>query len=527
MSKRKTSITIKDEMFPNPFIDSIEYQDKRLPEIKCTLENEMREFSGIIREKPEWWIKMKDKNIISKWKKESEDYINKEAFQYILDELEYYLKRKQGPIEISKIDGIWLADNIIPNELKTLLEKQIRILENIPESERDYHPDTNNQVINLIHPSLYCLVYGKTKELKEQKKPSLSMMTYGKVIKSNGRKEAYYESKKFQWIPSEFVISKDGKVKIDSYINNLNPIKHKELYKTIGFIFEKFVPLFENVLTDLRNPLSNRITADAQNWYKGTEYEESDYDDPDFMDNRTPNDPDVPKYKPHKIPKTINLKGNTLQVIVKISNIILTPKQPKYNGGSWHVEGMKNESIVASGIYYWKSENITESKLSFRTAVNDPDYQQNDNSGVSKIYSKHDEDPMNQFLGSVITKEDRCICFPNLFQHQLQPFELKDKTRPGIRKILVFFLVDPNICILSTKFIPPQQKEWFVDVLWKIFPFLMLPREIIEIIVGFMKWSMTLEDAKNYRKELMKERKVFIKKNTEEVFERKFSLCEH
>jgi hypothetical protein len=36
-------------------------------------------------------------------------------------------------------------------------------------------------------------------------------------------------SEKFQWLPSEVSISKDGKAKFESYINNLHPEQHKEL----------------------------------------------------------------------------------------------------------------------------------------------------------------------------------------------------------------------------------------------------------------------------------------------------------
>jgi hypothetical protein len=43
------------------------------------------------------------------------------------------------------------------------------------------------------------------------------------------------------------------------------------------------------------------------------------------------------------IPKLVSLAGRTLQVIVKFANIILTPDNPKYPGGIWHVEG----SLVA------------------------------------------------------------------------------------------------------------------------------------------------------------------------------------
>ena len=58
-----------------------------------------------------------------------------------------------------------------------------------------------------------------------------------------------------------------------------------------------------------------------------------------------------------------------LQVIVKLANIELTPEKPNYDGGSWHIEGQLNEHVYASALYYYNSENITESFLSFRHRI--------------------------------------------------------------------------------------------------------------------------------------------------------------
>jgi hypothetical protein len=63
-----------------------------------------------------------------------------------------------------------------------------------------------------------------------------------------------------------------------------------------------------------------------------------------------------------------------VQVIVKYASIVLTPQQPRYAGGSWHVEGMINEGIVASAICYLHNDNITESRLAFRSMVDEPDW---------------------------------------------------------------------------------------------------------------------------------------------------------
>jgi len=60
-------------------------------------------------------------------------------------------------------------------------------------------------------------------------------------------------SEKFQWLPSDFAVDENGQVEIKSYINNLNPVTHHDLYTVITNIFEKMVPMFNNTLNDLLN----------------------------------------------------------------------------------------------------------------------------------------------------------------------------------------------------------------------------------------------------------------------------------
>jgi Protein of unknown function (DUF4246) len=443
---------------------------------------------------------MKDAQISAKWKEEAiSQGFQVAAVDYILSELQYYSDQRNRKIEISAIDGIWQADNLIPVDLKSKLVQQVSILENIPELEQNWHPGSNHQVLDIVHPSFYCLVFGETRQIDVEVKPSLRWIGGGKIINLQNQKTntpKYFKSKKYQWLPSEFSVSRTGKVKIESYINNLHPVKQKALYNTIGNIFEYFVPMFEKVLTSLLRTLQLRLKDGLINEWK--------YPNPTTV---------------------IDLKGRRLQVILKLANIILTPENPKYNNGSWHVEGMKNERIVASGIYYYTSQNITSSRLAFRQAVREPEYEQNDDEGVFNVFRLKNNDPLNQQLGSVLTQEDRCIAFPNTLQHCVQSFELQDPSKPGYRKILVFFLVDPGISIISTLHVPPQQKSWLEDILFDLFK--IFPREIIKVIVSFMDWPMDLEAAKCHCEGLMKERKFFIQENNTRYFERPFSLCEH
>jgi len=407
--------------------------------------------------------------------------------------------------------------------------------------------------LDLVHPSLFCYVQRTSRKTEEEARPYHKFIGSGKpgegdLIPTILAKSRYYTkprnpedystSKTYQWLPSEFRVSKEGKVTIRSYINNLHPVWHRELYPVIAKIFELFVPLFNKVLTDLRQLEWHRISPLVDDYYEGKP-KKSDYPSleeyyevyEEWWKTRVPIQPTPPPYNEETYPKPtreVDLKGRDLQVIVKLANIILTPDKPEYDGGVWHVEGMENEHIVASGIYYYDVENVTDSFLAFRQAVQEPPYEQNDLKAPAQLFGLPDAATLNQRLGQVLTCGGRCLAFPNILQHRVSPFSLEDRTRPGHRKILVFFLVDPARRILSTSHVPPQQSSWFADSLQKLlWEAGKLPPELTDHIVSFLDWPMKLDEAKVHREALMKERKFFIQSNTEELFERPFSLCEH
>lgn len=221
----------------------------------------------------------------------------------------------------------------------------------------------------------------------------------------------------------------------------------------------------------------------------------------------------VPKFEaPAEPTEKIDLKGEKLQVIVKLANIELTPEKPRYGGGTWHVEGIDEERIVATGIYYYDMDNITESKLTFRHSVEEPGYEQNDDRGVKEVYGLVNKGPLNQVLGSLTAKQGRCVVFPNIYQHYVAPFRLEDKKKPGFRKILVFFLVDPTVKVISTHNVLPQQPDW---------------DDVEADAPESERKKMTRKEAEEMREKLMFERKYARDNVQKEIYEREFSLCEH
>ncbi|KAG4067751.1 hypothetical protein HA402_005523 [Bradysia odoriphaga] len=479
---------------------------------KSFSELDMIRLSIRIREEPNWSENMNDPIIVARWRTEMAGRLMQgdRKFDYVLAELGYYLSIKDGSIEVAAVDGTWQSDTLIDSELRDEFMRRVSELENVPALKKDWHPGTNNQVLNLVNPSLFCFIAGRKPPRFADGEEFLSMddgLKY--ALEPTASLPNYTKSAKFQWLPSEFHVHESGEVKIGSYINNLHPEYYPELYQLIEKIFEKFVPMFNKVLTDLRNPRRNRIETE---FYDSFEYGV-------VREGPDPTTPiKIPTFQPppaHK--KIVNLNGRDLQVIVKLANIHLTPGQPEYPGGSWHIEGMANERIVALGIYYYSSNNITESRLNFQHAVQERYYDQNDHAANRQGHY--------QIIGSIVTKEGRCIAFPNTLQHQAAPFKLEDSTRDGHRKFLVFFLVDPSVKILSTSRVPPQQKAWFKNEIDKQrIPF---PTAPLHRIIDFMEWPMALKEAKRHRDELVNERIAFAEGSFEEYDLGPYFQAEH
>ena len=134
-----------------------------------------------------------------------------------------------------------------------------------------------------------------------------------------------------------------------------------------------------------------------------------------------------------------------------------------------------------------QQENITRSALAFRNAVSEPAYAQGDAEGVREIFGMDSEGAeLNQPLGECSTPAGRSLAWVNNMQHQVQPFELADPSRPGHRKILCFFLVDGATPVPSTATCPPQQADWMAAELLAMPLFFRLPKEVFAKIAGLV-----------------------------------------
>ncbi|KDQ59185.1 hypothetical protein JAAARDRAFT_192720 [Jaapia argillacea MUCL 33604] len=550
----------KNVEFPSPFMPINNLDFLTLKEFR------LRALTSQILEKPNWWQKVHDGTIIAKWRKEfveqdaemvksmwrvrtqedinaaiaeagddgdvdwqefrrkrwPRDPLNEVQLDYVFDNLRWLAEQRDANtgIEATGIDRVYQSLGLIPSNLKAALISGASVLESVPEAEKDWHPGSNNQsLVKKDDGTLYVPTEQEYMEQRPDIKPN-----WGRFLPV---------STQHQWLPTDFDVSLTGAVTSLGYINNLHPDLHKPLATTITSILQCFIPLWDHVLSATLSPERLVIRPDPYGWYSHLSGQEPDYDDykngngihdhqafqlayNKYMhEEKWPLIPDPPPFTPPPVEGEVQftLKGRKTQVIVKMANIVLTPENPKYEGGSWHVEGMENERIVSTGLYYYHSSNISESKLGFRNAVGDGDmgmdipYEQSDKPGL-----------LGCELGTVVTKEDKCLAFPNIYQHRVAPFEL----------------VDPTVTILSTSKVPPQQHEWYFREIGKAPSLTGLPLELFDMITDKLVGEtdgrggmITLEQAEEEREKLMVERADFRVEHNKKVFEMEFNMCEH
>jgi hypothetical protein len=421
------------------------------------------------------------------------------------------------------------TDLVEDDQFASKLGLAVSPLENIPELRKDWHPGSDGLVLDIVHPSLFPLRYGKTRVLPHGTVPldeCSEWISRGQVcpvpehVSSNADFERdlcnFTASLKpwgnYQWLPSDVWFDADGKAKIVSYVNNLHPPGHRDLYQALEQAVDRALPLWNECLSFFHDRLRIKIDSVGYEDYRdqsltiadleglrvtsdvegntgqdqhnsdddSTRDEDGDDEDSEDIDEQqlwirdNPDKREISQPEPHEqyIPfaeqvQKYNLRRRDLsndipdglQVIFKLANIHLTPDKPRYNGSDWHVEGALNEHICATALFYYDQENIEDSYLEFRCEIDSETMimkpGQDEYQACEDLYGIAQNEAAIQEIGKVRTKERRLLAFPNVMQHRVRPFGLVDPTRPGHRKILAMFLVDPHIRILSTANVPP------------------------------------------------------------------------
>ena len=359
------------------------------------------------------------------------------------------------------------SDTTVSPELRGELRIACRSLEDIPISLKHWHPGSEGKDLDLVHPSLFPLIYGRSRVLATGKVGLQDCTAYigkGEVVKSppssdieesgsyrygfSDNTRIKYWSQDFQWLSCDVEFAEEGHIKIISYTNNLHPAHHGRFYAVIESFISKSMPLWGRVLSSIGPPSTRFRRWQTRVNMQSTEYEfpqgmdrtppsstdsgqvregevEGDLEEAEGeSDNETGSDseneedwqratrvlvkPEAERYASYasSITRTnraiaFNLRKDFakdgIQVLVELANIELTPTTPDYDGGSWHIEGQLNEHNCASALYYYDSENVTDSFLAFRHKVENRELEDKAYGQVSKIRSHHNSCPASSW----------------------------------------------------------------------------------------------------------------------------------
>ncbi|KAK4151114.1 hypothetical protein C8A00DRAFT_36248 [Chaetomidium leptoderma] len=530
-----------------------------------------------LTDKPDWHVKVFDDEIAEKWKlealawpdddlwnrisnfdryweqedrwlpKNAGNILNKECVDYCILELRRKAKHFEHTGIIPTLDAtfsIAKSDVLVPSELHSALRKAFVRLQADQASNPDWHPNTGKTVQDLVHPSMYPLVYGRSRFFPEEvvgvedavdkwagkgevipRRPEWGEESTERTGRSHGVGaviggsdiDKSYWSTMYQWLPANVKFMPDGGVRFTSYINNLHPTKYRDVYTTIEKLIETALPMWDQCLAQHRRGLvgagrhkprivpENCDDGNPNNWDIKSEeemlameaaaaegahkpaivdLESLDWDERDAIKERwrakrQPIQPQPPPFPTSKVRYAIDpgqtlreqFEESGLQIIVKMASIELTPENPEFAPGGWHVEGQMNEHIVGTALYYLDSENITDTHLDFRALTSA--YGDDRNVGqqafywMERVYGAKLGDCAGsacvQNYGAVSTPQGRLLAFPNVLQHRVSGFQLADPTKPGHRRFIALWLVDPFTRIISTANVPPQQAEWWAE----------------------------------------------------------------
>ncbi|KAK8034017.1 hypothetical protein PG993_009012 [Apiospora rasikravindrae] len=538
-----------------------------------------------LTDKPDWHRKVFDDAVVAKWRAEAlqqpEEPLYRLATEHCIKELrdkaEHFQKTGLVPTLDAVSSCVAKSDVLVGEDLKQELVAAFDKLraDQAAANEVDWHPRSNDMVQDIVHPSMYCLVWGKTPFVQDEVVGTTDAVTKwagkGEPTPDHGENPAgpvpdsqnvagvadHYWSAHYQWLPANLAFRDDGTLKFTSYINNLHPAKYEGVYRTIEKLVDRALPAWEQCLSDIQphrgetpgagrryhriSPVARaddneteglweelnpdvlaqlNVTLEKDEMYELIDELDAELSDeeavalrdaaedldsleadveglpPALLAKLPPGRLESEKWKRVREPILVEPDDFTdvdyaaceklrdkfgrsgLQVIVKMASIELTPEKPEFPTGSWHIEGQMNEHICATALYYLDSENVTDSSLAFRmgTSWDQWDLQmtagQDAYNWLERSYGTSfgptgSGGPCLQFFGSVGTPEGRLLAFPNVFQHRVSSFRLQDPTKPGHRRFIALWLVDPHQRIVSTANVPPQQLDWWADAVFR------------------------------------------------------------
>ena len=195
-----------------------------------------REFAMVavmntLTDKPEWQVNIFDDEVVALWREEAfatTPLMSEKAWTWCLAELRdkaVYFKENQYIRVLDTGSCICKSDTLIPESLGS--EFRSGIVPLLEQQDKDWQFESEEQVLNLVQPSLFPLVYGRSLALEAGGQVDLDnvfgfyekaevapkhfdrRVDFDSIAGRKSKVESYHWSSNFQWLPCEveFLVS--------------------------------------------------------------------------------------------------------------------------------------------------------------------------------------------------------------------------------------------------------------------------------------------------------------------------------
>jgi len=250
-----------------------------------------------LTEKADWHVKVFDQTIVDKWIEEAlawpnedlwkrtsnfpphyfhdewlrylppipENILDRPSVEFVMQELHQKAEYFQRTGIIPSLDAshsVAKSDALVDQDLRLALRSAFDRLKADQEHRPDWHPNTNGIVQDLVHPSMYPLVYGCSLFLPDEvvgvddavekwagKGEPISKLLPAEDNQNTRSRDIppHYWSETYQWLPANLKFTDEGGVKFTSYVNNLHPSR-REVYRAIERLVDVAIPLWDQCL---------------------------------------------------------------------------------------------------------------------------------------------------------------------------------------------------------------------------------------------------------------------------------------